>query len=103
LPFSSWAVSHSLAPAWLHQSSWPLSRLPGIGDSYSDKINKGRPYKRKDELTYDKMKDQVIAKQKDVFVVTAVLFSVLLARYRGKQRSSLPNLLGKFDSLRLRL
>jgi hypothetical protein len=71
-------------------TSEELKALPGIGDSYSDKINKGRPYKRKDELTYDKMKDQVIAKQKDVFVVTAVLFSVLLAtaafaRYRASR------------------
>jgi hypothetical protein len=67
-----------------------LKALPGIGDAYSRKIIKGRPYKRKDEVTYDKMKDQVIAKQKDVFVVTAVLFSVLLAiaafaRYRASR------------------
>jgi DNA uptake protein ComE-like DNA-binding protein len=50
-----------------------LKTIAGIGDAYSAKIIKGRPYKRKDELVqkgilpqgvYDKVKEQIIAKQK---------------------------------------
>jgi competence protein ComEA len=49
-----------------------LRTLTGIGEAYSKKIVDGRPYARKDELvtkkiipeaTYDKIKDQIIARQ----------------------------------------
>jgi len=49
-----------------------LKTLPGISDVYAQKIIKGRPYTKKDQLkskkiipdaSYEKIKDMIIAKQ----------------------------------------
>jgi competence protein ComEA len=70
---STKAADKSKAPVDLNSASVDeLKALNGIGEAYAKKIVEGRPYKGKDEVvsrnivpqaTYDKIKDQVVARQ----------------------------------------
>jgi len=73
LPPTSPAILHAAELIDLNSATADqLKGLSGIEDADADKIITGRPYTRRDELvhkkiipqaTYDKTKDQVVAKQ----------------------------------------
>lgn len=73
----NWAVVHAVGQEDLldinSATADQLKALPGIGDAYVEKIIKGRPYARKDELVqkkiipraaYEQIKYKIVAKQK---------------------------------------
>ena len=67
------AAAHRSAPLDLNSATEAqLKQLPGIGDAFAKKIVDNRPYNSKYDLvrrniipraTYDKMKDDVVARQ----------------------------------------